>query len=90
MSIISVAPNATVRSTTDVLTIVGTGFNSGSELRFSKEGISVTSYVSIEEDKIVINVSIAANAIPGYRDVYVFNPTGSSARLRSGLLVNVK
>lgn len=90
LSIISVAPNAIVRSTTDVLTIVGTGFNSGSELRFSKEGISVTSYVSIEEDQIVVNVSIAANAIPGYRDVYVFNPTGSSARLRSGLLVNVK
>ncbi len=90
LSIISVSPNATVRSTTDVLTIVGTGFNSGSELRFSKEGISVTSYVSIEEDKIVVNVTIAANAIPGYRDVYVFNPTGTSVRLRSGLLVNVK
>ncbi|MEP7339535.1 MAG: HYR domain-containing protein [Acidobacteriota bacterium] len=90
LSIISAMPNAMVRSTTDVLMIVGTGFNAGSELRFSKEGIAVASYVSIEEDKIVVNVSIAANAIPGYRDVYVFNPTGTNFRLRSGLLVNVK
>jgi hypothetical protein len=90
LSIISATPNVMVRSTTDVLTIVGTGFNSGSELRFGKEGIAVTNYVSIEEDKIVVNVSIAANAIPGYRDVYVFNPVGTNFRLRSGLLVNVK
>jgi len=90
LSIISASPNAMLRATTDTLTIIGTGFSSGSELRFSKEGIAVTSYVSIEEDKIVANVSIAANATPGYRDVYVFNPTGTNARLRSGLSVNVK
>ena len=70
------------------LTVTGTGFNSGSELRFGKEGINVTNYVSIEEDKIVATISIASNAIPGYRDVYVYNPTGQSARLRSGLFVN--
>jgi hypothetical protein len=90
LTIINAVPNTLVRSTTEVLTVIGTGFNSGSELHFSKEGILVTSYVSIEEDKIVANISIAANAALGFRDVYVFNPNGTNARLRSGLVVNLK
>jgi hypothetical protein len=90
LTIINALPNTLVRSTTEVLTVIGTGFNSGSELHFSKEGILVTSYVSIEEDKIVANISIAANAALGFRDVYVFNPNGTNARLRSGLVVNLK
>jgi len=90
LTVISAAPSAVVRSTTDVLTVIGTGFNSASELRFTKEGVLVTSYVSIEEDKIVVNISITADATPGFRDIYVFNPNGTNARLRSGLLVNVK
>ncbi len=88
LSVINSSPNLLDRGVTVTLTVTGTGFNSGSELRFGKEGINVTNYVSIEEDKIVATISIASNAIPGYRDVYVYNPTGQSARLRSGLFVN--
>lgn len=90
LSLISVSPNIVSKSTTETLTIVGTGFTPSSEIRFGKEGITVTNYVSIEEDKIVATIAIAANAIPSYRDVYVYNPTGTSVRLRSGLFVNVR
>lgn len=90
LSIASVSPNVLVRSSSETLTVMGAGFNSGSELGFSKVGITVTNYVSIEEDKIVATIAIAPNAIPGLRDVFVFNPNGSNARLRSGLLVNVR
>lgn len=90
LSITSVSPNVLARSSTETLTVVGTGFNPGSEIRFSKEGITVTNYVSIEEDKIVASIAIAPNAIPGLRDIFVFNPNGSSVRLRSGLLVNAR
>lgn len=55
---------------------------------FTKEGISITNYVTIEEDKIVLNIAISATATPGSRDIYIVNPNGRSVRLRSALFVN--
>jgi hypothetical protein len=88
LTIAEVTPNVLDRNTTATLTVTGTGFTPGSTLQFTKEGISLTSYTSIEEDKIVAVLSISASATPGYRDVYVANPNGTTARLRSGLFVN--
>lgn len=88
LSLTSSSPNALTRPATATLTIIGTGFHSGAELRFSREGITVTNYLAVEEDKIVAVVSVAANAALGYRDIFVFNPNGQSVRLRSGLLIN--
>lgn len=84
----SASPNRVERDTTVTLTLLGTGFNSGSVVLFTKEGISITNYVTIEEDKIVLNIAISATATPGSRDIYIVNPNGRSVRLRSALFVN--
>ncbi|MGE0131723.1 MAG: HYR domain-containing protein [Blastocatellales bacterium] len=84
----SASPNTLNRDTTATLTIIGTGFNSSTWALFSKEGISIANYVSIEEDKIVVNIAISATATPGFRDIYVVNPNGRSVRLRSALFVS--
>jgi HYR domain len=88
LTISSVTPGTLDKNTTPTLTIAGTGFSPGSILQFTKEGVSVTTYTSIEEDKIVAVISIAATATPGFRDVQVINPNGTSVRLRSALFVN--
>jgi hypothetical protein len=88
LTIINATPNRLDRKTTLNLVVNGTGFNPGAEVRFSKEGISITNYVSVEEDKIEVTIHVAENAIPSFRDVYVVNPNGRNARLRSGLFVN--
>ena len=70
------------------MTVTGTGFTPGTVLVFGKEGISITNYVSVEEDKIVANIVISPNAIPGFRDVFVVNPNGRNIKYRSGVFVN--
>jgi hypothetical protein len=88
LTLISVSPSRLTRNTSTTLTVVGTGFTPGSVLVFGKDGISVTNYVSIAEDKIVANIVVSASATPSFRDIYVVNPNGKSVRLRSGLYVN--
>jgi hypothetical protein len=88
LTVISASPNMLNRNTTATLTVVGTGFSPASELLFGKEGISITNYVSIEEDKIVVNIAVSATATPGFRDIYVVLPNGRNVRLRSALFVN--
>lgn len=88
LSIISSSPNVLTRSTTATLTVIGTGIEPGAELRFGREGVTVTNYLAIEEDKIVAVIVVAANPTLGFRDIFVLNPNGQTARLRSGLLIN--
>ena len=38
--------------------------------------------------EIVAVIVVAANPILGFRDIFVLNPNGQTARLRSGLLIN--
>jgi hypothetical protein len=57
-------------------------------LSFTKEGITVTNYVTVEEDKIVATLAVSASATQGTRDVIVINPNGASVRLRSAIFVN--
>jgi hypothetical protein len=88
LSVTSVSPNRLQRNASATLTVTGTGFAQGAWLIFTKEGISITNYVSTEEDKIVVNIAISATATPGFRDIYVVNPNGGSVRSRSALFVN--
>lgn len=88
LTALAASPAVLNKSTTVALTITGTGFQPGAEVQFTKEGLTVLNYVSIEEDKIVATVVVSATPTPGYRDIYVFNPNGASARLRSGAYVN--
>lgn len=88
LTAVNATPNRLDRKTILNLVITGTGFNPAAEVRFGKEGISITSYVAIEEDRIEVTINVAENAIPGYRDIYVVNPNGRNVRLRSGLFVN--
>jgi len=88
LTLTSASPNRLDRNTSATLTVIGTGFAPDSKLLFGKEGISITNYVTIEEDKIVADIAISETAILGFRDVYVINPNGKSVRLRSGLFVN--
>jgi hypothetical protein len=88
LAVTSVSPNRLDRDSAVTMTLTGTGFTQGTWLIFTKEGISITNYVSIEEDKIVVNIAISATATPGFRDIYVVNPNGRSVRLRSALFVN--
>ncbi len=88
LTVVNASPNMLSRNSKATLTVTGMGFVPGSELRFTKEGISVTNYVVVEEDLIVANIAISATAIPGFRDIYVVNPNGRNSRLRSGLFVS--
>jgi hypothetical protein len=88
LTVIAATPNVLDKSTTVTLTVTGTGFAPGAVLQFTKEGLSITNYVRIEEDRIVATVAVSATPVPGFRDVYVVNPTGANARLRSGIFVN--
>ncbi|MCI0337175.1 MAG: HYR domain-containing protein [Acidobacteria bacterium] len=88
LTVMTASPNRLNRPSTETLTITGTGFNPASVVNFGKEGISITNYDLIEEDKIVITISVSSNATPGFRDIFVINPNSKSARLRSALFVN--
>jgi len=87
LTVVSASPRMLKLNTTPRLTVTGTGFNPGSILLFGKEGISITNYTTIEEDRIVAEIAISATAVQGFQDVYVVNPNGKFARLRSGLVV---
>src|SRR5262249_38406563 len=87
LTVISASPRTLKLNTTATLIVTGTGFDPGSTLLFSKEGISITNYTTIEEDRIVAEIAISATATQGFEDVYVVNPNGKFVRLRSGLLV---
>ncbi len=87
LTISSASPRLLRLNTTATLTVTGTGFMPGTFLLFSKDGITITSYTSIEEDKIVAEIEVSATAVQGFYDVFVVNPNGRFIRLRSGLVV---
>jgi|GEM_PF-1174499 len=76
------------------ITIMGTGFNASSKVSLgcstsctNGSGITITSYLSIEEDKIVVAIKTTSSTTLGNRDVIVTNPGGVSARLARALAV---
>lgn len=87
LRIISATPRFIQRGTKVLMTITGEGIEAGTQVRFSKAGIDVTRYVTIEEDRIVVELSVSATTFPGTCDVFLSTPTGKSARLRSGCYI---
>ncbi|HZS09735.1 MAG TPA: HYR domain-containing protein [Blastocatellia bacterium] len=87
LSILSVSPNRITRGSTMTVTIKGTGIVPGTQVRFGKDKVNTTSYLSVEEDQIVVTVNVEAGANPGSCDVYLITPLGKSVRFRSGVFI---
>ncbi|HWQ35491.1 MAG TPA: PKD domain-containing protein [Blastocatellia bacterium] len=88
LTITSASPNRLQRGTQVTMTITGAGIVPGTQVKFSKTGINVISYQSVEEDQIVARVQILSSTAPGFCDIYFVTPTGRSVRLRSGCFIN--
>ncbi|HKQ75654.1 MAG TPA: IPT/TIG domain-containing protein [Blastocatellia bacterium] len=88
LTISRVTPAKIPRFSTTTVTITGTGFNPGSKVRFSRAGIAILKYVSIEEDKIIITLKTDKKTPLGNRDVIVTNPNGANARLAQACFVS--
>jgi hypothetical protein len=87
LTITRVTPPRIPRFNITTMTVTGTGFNPGTKVDFSGTGITISDYVSIEEDKIVITLRTTTTTPLGNRDVIVTNPDGTSARLARGCYV---
>ncbi len=66
-------------ATNQSITISGTNFVSGATVAFSGTGISVNSVIVNSPTTITANISIAAAALTGSRDVTVLNGDGTTA-----------
>ena len=78
-TVVSVAPASRPRGTTNqVVVITGTGFASGAVASFSGAGITINSTTFTSATQITVNISIAAGAAPGARDVTVTNTNGGA------------
>jgi hypothetical protein len=75
MSVDDVSPDAALRGVQNqAVDVTGTGFVSGAVLSFSGDGINVHTTTFLDVNHLLANVSIAAGASPGARDVTVTNP----------------
>ena len=95
LTILSAGPAKIPTFNTITMTITGTGFNSGTQVRFdctsfcSGGSQTTVTIVSIEEDRIVANVKTTQRTPTGNRDCVVTNPNGASAKLsRSNFVSN--
>lgn len=95
LTILSAGPAKIPVFNTITMTITGTGFNSGTQVRFdctsfcSGGSQTTVTIVSIEEDRIVANVKTTQRTPTGNRDCVVTNPNGASAKLsRSNYVSN--
>jgi hypothetical protein len=83
-----VTPTRIPRFDITTMTVTGTGFNPGTRVSFSGTGITISNYVSIKEDQIVITLKTTSSTPLGNRDVIVTNADGTSARLVRGCFVS--
>jgi hypothetical protein len=68
-------------------TVTGNYLTRTSTLSFSGSGITVNSYSTRSASQMIASISIAANALPGNRNVTVTNPDGQSATLANAFAV---
>jgi hypothetical protein len=74
--ITSVEPNHDRQGSTLNVTIIGSNFSGANEVQFGA-GISVNSFNVLSSNQIAANITIAADAVVGTRDVSVTTPGGS-------------
>jgi hypothetical protein len=75
-TITSVSPDQDRQATKPNVTITGTNLTGASEVSFGT-GIAVNSFTLLSANQISVNITIAADAAPGARDVSVTTPGGS-------------
>ncbi len=87
LTIISASPAKLSTFNTITMTVTGTGFTQGTQVRFDctsfcQGGSQITvTVVSIEEDTIMLNAKTTQKTPFGNRDAVVTNPNGTSAKL---------
>jgi len=81
--VISVQPNSGQTGQTLNVTITGANFANGATVSFSGTGITVNARSFVSATQLTANISIAANAAQGARDVIVRNPNGQSTTAAS-------
>lgn len=87
LAILSASPAKLQTFNTATMTITGTGFNQGTQVRFDcssfcSGGSQITvTILSIEEDTIIANVKTTQKTPLGNRDCVLTNPNGTSVKL---------
>ncbi len=81
----SMDPSVVIKDTTTAKTIkeiniIGKAFSEYSIVEFTGGGITVDSFTFVGEDHLRIDITVATNALSGYRDVIVNNPYGMSGK----------
>ena len=88
LAVSSLSPNTLVQGASNqTVTIAGTGFLFAPTLSFSGTGITVNSLGWNSTSQLTANLTVAADAAPGARDVTVTNPGGEIATLAGGFTV---
>jgi hypothetical protein len=77
-----------VGSTHRLVTITGSGFQSGIVAGTSGGRVTVNSVTLVDATSLVLDITVNANAIPGARDISVTNVDGGSATCTGCLVLN--
>lgn len=79
LNIIDVSPDVLVPGDVAQLTVSGTGFEVGADIEICRNGgVSIDSFVVVDANTILINVTVAADRLPGICGVRVVNPDGEA------------
>jgi hypothetical protein len=83
------SPSAGILGQSLAVTLQGTGFASSSPTVSFGDGITVVSVSASDDQTLIAQISIAAGAIPGTRNVTVTNPApgGGTATLNAGFTI---
>lgn len=79
MTVSSVTPTVLTQGNDQVVTISGSGFESGATIAFSSPGINVTSTTFVSADALSAKITVSSSSRVGASDVTVTNPGGTSA-----------
>ncbi len=84
----SVNPNSRPQGFSGTVTIAGSGFVNGATVAFSGTGITVNSVTFNNASQLTVNITIAADATTGARNVTLTNPNAGTATCVGCLTVN--
>ncbi|MGZ8143869.1 MAG: beta-propeller fold lactonase family protein [Methylosarcina sp.] len=78
--ITGISPSSAKRGTSAVVTLVGTGFQSGASVAVTPRsaGVAITSVQTISATNLQVNLTIASDALTGLRGFKITNPDGQS------------
>lgn len=79
MTVSSVTPTVLTQGNRQVVTISGSGFDTGATVAFSSPGLAATSSTYVSADAISVELTVSSTARVGASDVTVTNPGGTSA-----------